>query len=101
MTIEITETEIFADNLTKKQYDRLNRVASKVAKQYNAVRETEKERIQGAWVYSSSYETELHRGYCFQVGHPMGDGKNIHAHDEFYTPILEELEKMGLHKEEK
>jgi len=97
MTLKITETEIFADNLTKKDYDQLNRAASKVAHKLNAVRETEKERIQGAWVYSSSYETEMHRGYCFQVGHPQGAGRNVHAHDEFYAPILEELKKMGLH----
>ena len=101
MRIEITENEIYIDNLTKKDYDRLNRAASKVAHELSATRETEKHKIQGAWIYSSSYETESHRGYCFQVGHPQGDGRNIHAHDEFYTPILEEIKKMGLHGGEK
>ena len=101
MTIKITETEIYIDNLTKKDYDRLNRAASKVAHELNATRETEKHMTQGAWIYSSSYETEKYRGYCFQVGHPQGDGRNIHAHDEFYAPILEEIKKMGMYEGEK
>lgn len=96
MKLRITDTEIFADQLTKPEYNRLNRVASKLAHRLNAHRETRKEKIQGFMVYSSSYESANHCGYCYQVGHPQAGGRYIHAHDEFYEPILIELRKMNV-----
>jgi len=95
MKLEITETEIFMEELSKKEYDAFNRVASKHAHELHATRETQKEKRNGFWFYTSSYESELHRGYCFQVAIPGYGGRNIHAHDEFFLPIKNELIKLG------